>query len=189
MIFHKVCNRLKYILDSIYSYYKSLELHSVGTGFRVRYPMHLHEGELIHIGRNFSADRRLRLEAFDVAKDKSTKIYIGNNVRITWDCHIGAISRIEIHDNVLIGSRVLITDHMHGKIESKALDIIPVERPLWSKGPVIIAENVWIGEGVAIMPGVTIGRNAIIGANSVVTSSIPENCVAAGIPARVIRTL
>lgn len=45
-------------------------------------------------------------------------------------------------------------------------------RPLFSKGEVIIEDNVWIGEGVAVMPNVTIGKNSIIGANSVVTKSI-----------------
>jgi acetyltransferase-like isoleucine patch superfamily enzyme len=69
------------------------------------------------------------------------------------------------------------------------LSIPPSERKLISKGPVIIGDNVWVGEGVAILPNVTIGRNCIIGTNSVVTKSIPENSVAAGIPAKVIKKI
>jgi len=78
---------------------------------------------------------------------------------------------------------------LHGEITAEALKIPPALREVVSKGPVIIEDNVWIGEGVAIMPNLTIGKNSIIGANSVVTSTIPPNSVAAGIPARVIKTL
>ena len=53
----------------------------------------------------------------------------------------------------------------------------------------MIGDNVWLGAHVVVTSGVTIGRRAVIGANSVVTSDIPEFCVAAGAPARVLRTL
>ena len=54
----------------------------------------------------------------------------------------------------------------------------PLQRPLYSKGPVIIEDDVWLGEKVSVMPGVHIGRGAIIGANSVVTKDIPDYSVA-----------
>ncbi|MNY78908.1 Galactoside O-acetyltransferase [compost metagenome] len=65
----------------------------------------------------------------------------------------------------------------------------PAKRRLYSKGPVIIEDNVWLGEGVVVLPGVTIGENSIVGANAVVTKSIPKNCVAGGNPARIIREI
>ena len=65
----------------------------------------------------------------------------------------------------------------------------PNSRPLYSKGPVIIDDNVWIGEGAMIMPGVHVGNGAIIAANSVVTKDIPAYSVAAGIPAKIIKTM
>jgi acetyltransferase-like isoleucine patch superfamily enzyme len=65
----------------------------------------------------------------------------------------------------------------------------PINRPLISKGPVIIEDNVWIGEGVCITPNVRIGKNAIVGANAVVTKDVPPNTVVAGVPARVIKLL
>ncbi len=58
-----------------------------------------------------------------------------------------------------------------------------------SKGSVTIGKNVWLGDKVAILPGVTIGDNVIVGANSVVTSNIPSDCIAAGIPATIKRKL
>ena len=66
---------------------------------------------------------------------------------------------------------------------------MPSLRKLYSKGPVIIEDNVWIGEGVAILPNVIIGENSIIGANAVVTKDIPRNSVVGGNPAKIIRTL
>jgi len=47
---------------------------------------------------------------------------------------------------------------------------------------------VWIGEFVSILPGVKIGKGSIIGANTVVTKSIPENCIAIGAPAKIIKS-
>ena len=52
----------------------------------------------------------------------------------------------------------------------------------------IAKDDVWIGFGVIILDGVTIGKGAIIAAGSVVTKSIPENAIAAGSPARVIKS-
>ncbi len=59
----------------------------------------------------------------------------------------------------------------------------------WERcAPITIGENVWLGAAVTVGPGVTIGRNAVIGAGSVVLHDIPDHVVAAGSPARVIRT-
>lgn len=184
---HRICELVKKICYRIYSFYKSQELFSVGKGFHTEYPLHLYGGRNIKIGDHFSCKKRIRLEAF--GEKGETRIEIGDRVQMTWDCHIGAINRICIGNDVLIGSRVLITDHQHGEINAQALHLPPAKRPLYSKGPVVIGNNVWIGEGVAIMPGVTIGDHVIIGANSVVTASIPANCVVAGIPGKIIRQL
>jgi acetyltransferase-like isoleucine patch superfamily enzyme len=68
-------------------------------------------------------------------------------------------------------------------------DIAPALRDLFSKGPVRIGKRVWIGENACILPGVSIGDGAVIGAGSVVTKDIPPNSIAAGNPAKVIRTI
>ncbi|MBR4243334.1 MAG: hypothetical protein IKR98_05525 [Bacteroidaceae bacterium] len=62
-------------------------------------------------------------------------------------------------------------------------------RPIVSKGPVVIEDNVWIGEMACIMPGVTIGRGAIVGANAVVTHDVPPYTLVAGNPARIIKQI
>jgi acetyltransferase-like isoleucine patch superfamily enzyme len=53
--------------------------------------------------------------------------------------------------------------------------------------PIIIGNNVWIGTNVTVLKGVTIGDGAIIAAGSVVTKDVPANCMAAGVPAKVIK--
>ncbi|MDD4371375.1 MAG: sugar O-acetyltransferase [Anaerostipes sp.] len=55
--------------------------------------------------------------------------------------------------------------------------------------PIKVGDNVWIGAGVQVMPGVTIGNNVVIGGGSVVLKDIPDNCVAAGNPCKVIRPI
>ena len=94
-----------------------------------------------------------------------------------------------IGNNVLTGPRVLITDNAHGDSLFKLLDTAPIERFLYSKGKVVIEDNVWIAEGAMIMPGVRIGKGSIIAANSVVTKDIPPYSVAAGTPAKIIKTM
>lgn len=83
-----------------------------------------------------------------------------------------------------------ITDNSHGEnISINELNISPHERNIFSKGTVIIGDNVWTGKNVCIMPNVKIGNGAIIGANSVVTHNIPPYSVAVGSPAKVIKTI
>ena len=56
-------------------------------------------------------------------------------------------------------------------------------------GEVIIGNNVWLGSNVKVLKGVSIGDNSIISAGSVVTKSVPENVIAGGIPAKVIKDI
>ncbi|MGI6220066.1 MAG: acyltransferase [Bacteroidaceae bacterium] len=102
---------------------------------------------------------------------------------------VTAIRSIRIGNGVRTGPNVLITDNAHGASVAELLETAPNLRPLSSKGPVVIEDNVWIGTKSSIMPGVRIGRGSIIAANSVVTHDIPPYCVAAGAPARVVKKM
>lgn len=117
------------------------------------------------------------------------QITIGDNVSIESDCHISAIDSVTIEDNVLMASFVYISDHSHGKCCEDDMAIPPIKRQLYSKGPVRICRNVWLGEKVTILPNVTVGEGSVIGANSVVTHDIPPYSIAVGNPARVIRSV
>lgn len=117
------------------------------------------------------------------------QIIIGNNCSIGSHSHISAIDLIKIGNNVRMGENILITDNSHGNNSLQELEVAPNRRPVYSKGPVIIEDNVWIGEKASILPGVHIGKGCVIGANSVITKDVPPYSVAGGNPARIIKRM
>lgn len=147
--------------------------------------------EYISIGCDVVIGREITLTAWVLPERPlhRPQIIIGDGSSIGAFSHITAIDRIIIGRNVLTGRNVLITDNSHGLLTPGEREIPPLERPLSSKGPVIIEDNVWIGEKASIMPGVTIGRCAVVAANAVVTHDVPPNTLVAGIPAKVIRAI
>jgi acetyltransferase-like isoleucine patch superfamily enzyme len=111
------------------------------------------------------------------------RVLIGANAGFTATV-ICAAEEIVIGANVLCGSNVTIIDaDWHG------LD--PADRigTVGATAPVRIEDDVFLGLGTVVLKGVTIGRGSVIGAGSVVTRSIPPMSVAAGNPARVVRSL
>ena len=120
----------------------------------------------------------------------NNQIVFGDRVQLNDYVHIGAIEKILIGDDVLIASRVFISDHNHGcysgDAEHSSPEQLPDKRVLVAR-PVTIGHRVWIGENASILPGVTIGDGAIIGAGSVVTANVNANTIVVGNPARVIK--
>jgi len=100
-------------------------------------------------------------------------VEIGSNTLVgggTWiDC-------VYVKRKVKIGSNVLLSGHS-----------ILIAHDPWKSGNIIIEDGAWIGVGVTIIFPVRIGKNAIIGAGSVVTRDIPDNAIAVGVPATVVR--
>lgn len=180
---------VSYFINSIHTHYIVKQLKKCGQYPMIHFPTNTTGLEYISIGDNFRASARLRLESFDNLLGISyiPSLKIGDNVNISYDCHICCICEIYIGNNVLIASKVFITDHFHGKTDFESMLLPPNERKIISKGSVIIEDNVWIGEGVCIMPNVKIGANSIIGANSVVTKDILPFSVVGGIPAKIIK--
>lgn len=154
----------------------------------IRMPFDIRNKKNIHLGKNLTVGFGCRIEAFPVDSDKIC-ISFGKNVQLNDYVHIGAVDSIKIGDNVLMASKIYISDHNHGSYDDLQSDhplSIPIDRIARSK-PVVIGNNVWIGESVCILPGVTIGQGSIIGALSVVTKSIPPYSIAAGSPAKVVK--
>ena len=81
---------------------------------------------------------------------------------------------------------------MRGAIEKslagrERADVAVIDQPRASGG-ITLGDNVWLGTGAKVLDGVTLGSNVVVGANGVVTSDLPDGSVAAGVPARVLRT-
>jgi len=146
----------------------------------------------ITIGK-LSAGERFRMEAISVAFNQNfiPEIIIGNNVSVGSNVHIGCISKLIIGDDVLCGSNIVILDHDHGyysglQNKHSAPNEPPSSRRL-NSGPIVIGNNVHIGDCVIILKNVLIGSGVVIGAGAVVTKSIPNNSLAVGNPAKVIK--
>lgn len=155
----------------------------------IRLPFDIRNRKNIKIGDNFTAGFGCRIEAFPSNNNVEYCITIGENVQINDYVHIGAVGSITIGNNVLMASKIYISDHNHGSYDEISSDhpmSVPLNRKAICK-PVVIEDNVWIGESVCILPGVTIGSGSVIGALSVVTKSIPPYCIAAGSPAKIIK--
>ena len=115
--------------------------------------------------------------------DYGKQISVGKRFFANFNFTVLDEARVTIGDDCFIGPNVSIYTACHSTD--------PVERNTrqeWAK-PVTIGNNVWIGGSVTILPGVTIGDNVTIGAGSVVTKNIPSNCVAAGNPCKVIKSI
>lgn len=147
--------------------------------------------EYLTIGDGSHIQKNVYLTAWDSYKNQkfTPSIIIGKFCSIGAYNHITCINRIEIGDGLLTGKWVTITDNSHGNSDYGDLNLHPADRYLYSKGPVIIGNNVWIGDKATILPNVKIGDGVIIAANSVVTKDVPAYTVVAGNPAIIIKKL
>ena len=93
-----------------------------------------------------------------------------------------AAEKIEIGDACMIAHGAYISDADWHGIYDRA-------QPVGNTKPIILKDNVWIGDSAIICKGVTIGKNSIIGAGAVVTKNVPENCIYAGNPARLVKKI
>lgn len=116
-----------------------------------------------------------------------SKIYINEQATlelgsgyINESANISCFKSIKIGKNVAISENVCIRDSDNHEL----IDTVYKEKTL----PVVIGNRVWIGMNVTILKGVTIGEGSVIAAGAVVVNSIPSNCLAAGIPAKVIKS-
>lgn len=117
-----------------------------------------------------------RLECFEHAGQLG-QLEIDEGSNIHYYFHAAAASRIAIGKQVLIASRVYITDHDHA---------MPWKNNGLIARPVVIGAGCWLGEGCCILKGVELGENCVVGANAVVTRSFPAGSIVGGVPAKVI---
>lgn len=115
--------------------------------------------------------------------DYGKHIEVGKNFFANYNCTLLDVAKIRIGDNCLMAPNVAIYTAGH--------PVHPVSRnSAYEYGKeVTIGDNVWLGGNTVVCPGVHIGNNVVIGAGSVVTRDIPDWCIAAGNPCRVIRKI
>jgi acetyltransferase-like isoleucine patch superfamily enzyme len=114
------------------------------------------------------------------------RVRIGEGCFLNLGVMIASVELVEIGDHCMFANGCFVTDGNHRFDD-------PDKPVTWqgfdSKGPTRIGDNVWCGANVVITSGVTVGRRSVIGANSVVTSDLPPFSIAAGSPARVLKTV
>ena len=159
----KLINQVMSLIDNSYK--------DFGNKSKVIKPMRVIGKKYITIGKNVIINNGIRLEAIDKWLDETydPEIIINDGVAIGQNCHITAANRIFIGRGSSIMPDVLITDIEHMYIQGKSLSET-------NMGARIIGHR-----------KLHIGDNAVIGANSVVTKDIPDNTVAVGVPARIIK--
>jgi acetyltransferase-like isoleucine patch superfamily enzyme len=178
----------------LYSIWVSQFIGEVGRNTSFCRPLLLQGGgsKRIRIGSNTHFEHHCVLgcwEQYFEDEHYEPEIFIGENCSIGEYCHITAINKITIGNGLLTGRFVYIGDNAHGRLSLEEAAIPPARRHLITKGEIQIGDNVWIGDKVSIFGGVTIGDNVIIGAGSIVTHDLPNNCMAAGAPAKIVKQL
>ena len=119
----------------------------------------------------------------ELVVEEGAELTIGDRTFLNYGISIGASASISIGADCNFGPYVNIVDTTFHELDPARR----LERP--EPQPVRIGDNVWLAVRVIVLPGVTIGDDAVVGAGSVVTGDIPPRSVAAGIPAKVLRTL
>lgn len=115
--------------------------------------------------------------------DYGKYISIGHNFFSNYNCVILDGGKVEFGDDVRIGPNCSFMTPNHVLEADKRREGYEYFKPIK------VGNNVWFGANVTVLPGVSIGDNSVIGAGSVVSRDIPSNCLAMGVPCKVIRNI
>lgn len=143
-------------------------------------------GGIISAKKNGRINFKGKTRLFEYAELRAIgQIEIGHNFYINKYSRVISHDRIHIGNNVTIAQFVTILDHDHNFIlkENK------LEIKGYTTAPISIGNNVWIADKVTVLKGVKIGNNVVVAANAVINKDVPDNCVVAGIPFKIIRRL
>ena len=153
----------------------------------------LYGGMPLVLGRlrlNFGADCRVSAQSTFSGRSSSEDpvLTVGRNVDIGWQTTIAVGRRVTIGDNVRIAGRAFLAGYPGHPLDAaqRAAGLPDTDDQI---GDIVLEDDVWLATGVTVSAGVTIGRGTIVAAGSVVTKDLPAFVLAAGAPARVVRSL
>ena len=184
--FLRLCKRLRYRFNGVYTWLWRSSLKSCGDGVRLEFPVRLEQPQSITIGANSVIyPRAWSNPVSEWAGIKyHGQINIGERVIIGYGAQISAADSVTIEDEVSIAMGAVIVDHIHDHSHRDlAVHYAPISKPL----PVRIEKGSLLGVHCVIGPGVKIGEHAVVAANAVVTRDVPSYCMAIGNPARIVR--
>jgi acetyltransferase-like isoleucine patch superfamily enzyme len=115
---------------------------------------------------------------------KDGDIVLGDHTNLGFHCEVFSGSRVTVGRHGLFAAYVYLVGGGH---EFERADVAVVEQARSSKG-IALGDNVWLGTGAKVLDGVRLGSNVVVGANGVVNTDLPDGAIAAGVPARVLRT-
>lgn len=147
-----------------------------GRGARLLNP------KLVFLGDRVCFGVGARIECFG-AVNVHPKIRIGSGTTFGDYVHLGCANGIDIGQNVLFGSQILVIDHSHGRPSQDIIAaelVAPSQRDIVSKGKIVVGDNVWVADGVTILAGADIGAGAIIGAGAVVRGNVAARSIFLG---------
>lgn len=141
----------------------------------------------IHIGDSCRISGATTISGRTVSSSDPVMM-VGNNVDIGWMTTIAVGSRVEIGNNVRIAGRAFLAGYPGHPVAPKARAMGLPDNDS-QVGDIILDDDVWLATGVSVMAGVHIGHGTIVAAGSVVTHDLPSMVIAAGCPAKVIRSI
>lgn len=179
-IFKRIWTKVVVVLNR--QYYRK-HLQKFGTNSYIIRPLKMSGRKYIIVHENVIIAHYSWLMAIPLDANKGCKLEIGKGCNIGHYNHICATEAVIIEDDVLTADKVYISDNLHSYEDIH----VPIKlQPIKQIATVVIGSGSWIGESACII-GAKIGRNCVVGANAVVTKDVPDYCVVAGAPAKIIK--
>lgn len=169
-----------------FRYQTEFRLKGLKKGGAIDSGLYAHNLKYVSIGKNIKLKRNWRIECYPRfgSLQLSPQLSIGDNVIINYGFTAFVADKIEIGSNCIFAANVTLISENHGiNPESEK----PYHSQNLTTGPIFIGEGCWLGQNVCVLPGVHIGNKCIVGTNAVVNEDIPDNSIAVGIPAKVVK--